>query len=191
VVAALWPLRCAGLVSYNSYNIFDHTRALQPDTPENERRLWYQYYFHSERGREGLRRNRRSLTRLLWETWSPSWRFDAATFDRSADAFDNPDFVDVVIHSYRHRSNLVPGDPAYADIEKRLVMQPPITVPTITFDGADDGVRSPAPASAHASRFTGARDHRIVEGAGHNFPQERPDVVAQAVLQLARAGVDR
>lgn len=186
VVAALWPQRCAGLVSYNGYNIFDHAHALEPDTPENEQKLWYQYYFHSERGREGLRRNRRGLARLLWATWSPSWRFDDATFDRTATAFDNPDFVDVVIHSYRHRYNLVPGDPAYAAIERQLATQPPITVPTITLDGADDGVRSPAPAAAQAVRFTGTREHRIVAGAGHNLPQEKPAVFAAAVLELAR-----
>ena len=186
VVAALWPQRCAGLVSYNNYNIFDHARALEPDTPENERKLWYQYYFHSERGREGLRRNRRGVARLLWETWSPTWQFDDATFDRTASAFDNPDFVDVVIHSYRHRFNLVPGDPAYAGIERQLALQPPITVPTITFDGADDGVRPPSPASAHAHRFTGAREHHVVPGAGHNLPQEKPAVFAQAILELMR-----
>jgi pimeloyl-ACP methyl ester carboxylesterase len=186
VVAALWPGRCAGLVSYNNYNIFDHARALEPDTPANEQKLWYQYYFQSERGREGLRRNRRAVARLLWETWSPTWAFDDATFERTAPAFDNPDFVDVVIHSYRHRFNLVPGDPAYAAIERQLATQPAITVPTITFDGADDGVRSPAPASAHAARFTGPREHRVVPGAGHNFPQEKPALFAQAVLELVR-----
>ena len=131
--------------------------------------------------------NRRALTKLLWETWSPTWRFDAATFDRSAPAFDNEDFVDVVIHSYRHRYNLVPGDPAYAAIERRLAQQPAITVPAITFDGADDGVRSPAAASAHAHRFAGAREHHVVPGAGHNLPQEKPQLFADAVLELVRA----
>jgi pimeloyl-ACP methyl ester carboxylesterase len=187
VVAALWPGRCAGLVSYNNYNIFDHGRALEPDTPENERSLWYQYYFHSERGRAGLAHNRRGIARLLWQTWSPTWAFDDATFDRSAAAFDNPDFVDVVIHSYRHRFNLVAGDPAYAEIERRLAALPPITVPTITFDGADDGVRPPSAASVHAARFTGPREHHIVPGAGHNLPQEKPELFAQAVLRLVRA----
>src|SRR4051812_45821862 len=191
VVAALWPQRCAGLVSYNNYNIFDLARALEPDTPDDERKLWYQYYFHSERGREGLRRNRRDLARLLWQTWSPTWRFDDATFDRTAAAFDNPDFVDVVVHSYRHRFNLVPGDPAYAGIERQLAMQPPITVPTITFDGADDGVRPPSPASAHARRFTGPREHHVVPGAGHNLPQEKPALFAKAVLELVHRARDR
>jgi len=187
VVAALWPGRCAGLVSYNSYNIQDIARGMEPDTPANEHRLWYQYYFHSERGRAGLAKDRRSIARLLWRLWSPSWAFDDATFDRSAAAFDHPDFVDVVIHSYRHRFGLVSGDPAYADIEKRLAAQPAITVPCITFDGVDDGVREPADAAAHARRFSGPRSHRIVPGAGHNLPQEKPRLFADAVLELVKA----
>jgi pimeloyl-ACP methyl ester carboxylesterase len=187
VVAALWPQRCRGLVSLNSYNIFDHAHAMEPDTPENERRLWYQYYFHSERGREGLRRDRRGIARLLWRTWSPSWDFDDATFERSAAAFENPDFVDVVIHSYRHRHGLVDGDPAYAAIERSLAAQPSVTVAAITFDGTDDGVRPPSPASAHAHRFTGGREHRVLPKAGHNLPQEAPAAFTDAVLQLVRA----
>ena len=184
VVAALWPERCAGLVSFNSYNIQNIAKGMEPDTAENEHRLWYQYYFHSERGRAGLAKDRRGVTRLLWKLWSPTWRFDEATFERSAAAFDHPDFVDVVIQSYRHRFGLVTGDPAYAYIENRLAVQPAITVPTITFDGADDGVRGPADASAHAARFTGPRSHRVVPGVGHNMPQEVPRVFADAVLEL-------
>ena len=187
VVAALWPERCAGLVSFNSYNIQNIAKAMEPDTPANEHSLWYQYYFHSERGRVGLAKDRRALTRLLWKLWSPTWAFDDATFERSAAAFDNPDFVEVVIQSYRHRFDLVPGDPAYAEIERRLAAQPAITVPTITFDGADDGVRPPAPAAAHAHRFTGPRSHRVVPGVGHNMPQEVPRVFADAVLELVPA----
>ncbi|SFN37175.1 alpha/beta fold hydrolase [Variovorax sp. OV329] len=184
VVAAMWPQRCAGLVSYNSYNIQNIARAMEPDTPENERRLWYQYYFHSERGRAALEKDRRAVARLLWQLWSTSWRFDEATFQRSAAAFDHPDFVEVVIHSYRHRFGLVPGDPAYAEIEACLVRQPTIGVPTITFDGEDDGVRLPADASQHAAKFTGPRSHRIVPGAGHNLPQEKPQLFADAVMEL-------
>jgi pimeloyl-ACP methyl ester carboxylesterase len=184
VVAALWPQRCAGLVSFNSYNIQDIAQAMVPDTPHNEHSLWYQYYFHSERGRAGLAKDRRGLTRLLWKLWSPTWKFDSATFERSAAAFENPDFVDVVIHSYRHRYGLVPGDPAYAQIEARLAAQPVITVPTITFDGMADGVRPPAQASAHAHRFSGPRSHRLVPGVGHNMPQEVPRLFADAVLEL-------
>lgn len=185
VVAALWPQRCAGLVSYNSYNIHDIARAMEPDTPRNEQSLWYQYYFHNERGRAGLARDRRALARLLWELWSPSWKFDDATFERSAAAFDNPDFVAVAIHSYRQRYGLEAGDPAYATLQEQLAAQPMITVPTITFDGADDGVRPPAAAQAHAHRFS-HRDHRILPGVGHNMPQEVPQAFADAVLALVR-----
>jgi pimeloyl-ACP methyl ester carboxylesterase len=184
VVAALWPQRCAGLVSYNGYNIQDIARAMEPDAPDNERSLWYQYYFLTERGRAGLAKDRRALCRLLWRTWSPSWAFDDATFERSAVAFDNPDFVDVVIHSYRHRFGLVAGDPAYADLERRLAAQPAIAVTSITFDGTDDGVRPPAPAERHARRFTGPRRHEIVAGVGHDMPQEVPGTFADAVLEL-------
>lgn len=184
VVAALWPQRCAGLVSFNSYNIQDIARAMVPDTAENEHRLWYQYYFHSERGRAGLAADRRGVCRLLWTLWSPTWAFDDATFERTAAAFDHPDFVEVVIQSYRHRFGLVPGDPAYADIERRLAALPAINVPSITFDGIDDGVRPPADAAAHAQRFTGPRSHRWVPGVGHNMPQQVPQVFADAVLEM-------
>jgi pimeloyl-ACP methyl ester carboxylesterase len=184
VVAALWPERCAGLLSFNSYNIQDIAHAMRADLPENEYRLWYQYYFHSERGRDGLAKDRRAVCRLLWRLWSPTWQFDDATFERSAVAFDNPDFVDVVIHSYRHRFGLVAGDPAVAEIERRLARQLPIRVPTISFDGADDGVRPPVEAAQHASRFTGPRSHRLVQGVGHNMPQEAPRVFADAVIEL-------
>ncbi len=184
VVAALWPERCSGLLSFNSYNIQNIARAMIPDTPANEHSLWYQYYFHSERGRAGLAKDRRGVCNLLWKLWSPTWEFDEATFERSAASFDNPDFVDVVIQSYRHRFGLEPGDPAYAEIERRLSLQPAITVPTITFDGADDGVRPPAPAAQHGQFFTGPRSHRLVPGVGHNMPQEVPKVFADAVMEL-------
>ena len=184
VVAALWPQRCAGLVSLNSYNIQNIAAAMTPDSAENEHSLWYQYYFHSERGRAGLAKDRRAFCRLLWKLWSPTWRFDDATFERTAGAFDNPDFVDVVIHSYRHRFDLVAGDPALLAIEKRLAAQPVIAVPSITFDGTDDGVRPPAPAAQHAHCFTAQRAHRLISGAGHNLPQEMPQLFADAVLEL-------
>ena len=184
VVAALWPERCVGLVSFNSYNIQNIARSMVPESPQSEHMLWYQYYFHSERGRAGLEKDRRALTRLLWTQWSPTWRFSQEAFERSAAAFDNPDFVAVVIQSYRHRFALAEGDPAYSKIEARLAAQPPITVPTITFDGADDGVRKPAPADASAHNFTGPRSHRVVPGVGHNMPQEVPEIFAAAVLEL-------
>ena len=180
IVAALWPERVEALVSGNSYNIQNIARAMEPARPRDEAALWYQYYFHSERGRRGLEKDRRGICRLLWEMWSPKWRFDEATFARSALAFDNPDFVDVVIHSYRHRYGLVPGDPAYAAIEEKLAAQPPISVPTISIDGDADGVNSGT--AHHAVRFTGPHGHRIFHAAGHNLPQERPVEWARAIL---------
>lgn len=189
IVAALWPDRAQGLISYNSYNIHNIAKSIEPDTPENEHCLWYQYYFHSERGRAGLAKGRRALCRLLWHLWSPTWKFDEATFDRTAKAFDNPDFVDVVIHSYRHRFGLVAGDPALDEIERRLAAQPTIAVPTVTLDGAADGVR-PGGTAAQASHFSGRHEHRVIENAGHNLPQEVPRAFAEAILtvKMWRAG---
>ena len=184
VVAALWPERVLALVSANSYNIQDIARAIEPASAAEEAAFWYQYYFHSERGRRGLTKNRREITRLLWRMWSPTWAFDDATFDRTAGAFDNPDFVEVVIHSYRHRYGLAPGDPRYAAIEAALAAQPPIAVPAITIDGDADGVNPGA--AHHAKKFAGPHQHRIFEGAGHNLPQERPEEWARAVID-ARA----
>jgi pimeloyl-ACP methyl ester carboxylesterase len=184
IVSALWPDRVAALVSGNSYNIQDIARAMEPAPPAEEASYWYQYYFHSERGRRGLIKDRRAIARQLWRMWSPNWDFDDATFAQSADAFDNPDFVDVVIHSYRHRFGLVAGDPSVADIEVRLSQQPPISVATITIDGDDDGVNSGT--SHHARKFNGPHQHRIFARAGHNLPQEKPADWAQAVLD-ARA----
>ena len=184
VVAALWPERVLALVSANSYNIQDIARAIEPASAAEEAAFWYQYYFHSERGRRGLTKDRRGIARLLWRMWSPTWAFDDATFDRTAGAFDNPDFVEVVIHSYRHRYGLAPGDPRYAAIEAALAAQPPIAVPAITIDGDADGVN---PGTAHhAKKFAGPHQHRIFKGAGHNLPQERPEEWARAVID-ARA----
>lgn len=188
VVAALWPERARGLVSCGTgYNIQDIANAATPAAPEQERRFWYQYYFHSERGRAGLAANRRALTRLLWELWSPSWSFDEETFNRSASAFDNPDFVDVVIHSYRHRYGLVPGDPALDSLEEKLASQPDISVPTIVLEGADDNVDPWEERDHHAAHFTGRYERRALPHTGHNPPQEAPDTFAQAVLDLAEA----
>ncbi|MGK9167865.1 alpha/beta hydrolase [Inquilinus limosus] len=185
IVAALWPERARGLVSGNGYNIQDIPRSGEPADPETEHRFWYQYYFHGERGRRGLEQDRRELCRLLWRLWSPQWRFDDATYERSAAAFDNPDFVDIVIHSYRHRYRLAEGDPAVAEIERRLEAQPPITVPTITLDGDVDGVDPPGAADHLANRFTGRHEHRVVgPGIGHNLPQEAPEAFAEAMLTV-------
>ena len=184
VVAALRPERVIALVSGNSYNIQNIAKALEPASPSEEVALWYQYYFHSERGRRGLDKDRRGIARLLWRMWSPTWPFDDATFERIVTAFDNPDFVDVVIHSYRHRFGLVAGDPAYASIETALAAQPPITVPSITIDGDTDGV-NPGTAN-HAKKFAGPHEHRIFKGAGHNLPQERPKEWARAVIDARK-----
>ena len=183
IAAALWPNRVRGLVSVNGYNLQDIARSGMPAEPNQEYRLWYQYYFHGERGRAGLAAHRREFCRLLWRLWSPRWAFSDSEFDRSAAAFDNPDFVDVVIHSYRHRFALVDGDPAYEDIERLLAAQPPIAVPTVTLDGDADGV-SPG-GVPKPGRFTGRHEHRVVAGGiGHDLPQEAPRAFAQAVLDV-------
>lgn len=182
IVAALWPERARCLVSLNSYNIQDIARSGEPQSPEAELRYWYQYYFHGERGRRGLERNRHALCKLIWRLWSPRWAFDDATYDRTALSFDNPDFVEVVIHSYRHRFALTPGDPALLDIERRLQAQPPITVPAVTLDGGADGVEPIGGTAGHAPHFTGRHEHRVVPDAGHNLPQEAPHAFADAIL---------
>ncbi len=185
VVAALWPDRARGLVSCGvGYNIQNIPAAGQPVAPEAEHRLWYQYYLHGERGRAGLAANREAFCGLLWRLWSPTWRVDAATFAATARSFDNPDFVDVVVHSYRHRFGLVPGDPALAEIEARLAAQPEIAVPSIVLLGADDGVGPPPETDTDARHFTGPYRRAIVAGIGHNFPQEAPEAFAAAVRAL-------
>jgi pimeloyl-ACP methyl ester carboxylesterase len=186
VVSALWPERVAGLVSCGGYTIQDIPNADKPADPEQEARFWYQYYFHTERGRSGLTQRRAELCRLLWKMWSPNWAFDAATFDRTAKAFDNEDFVDVVIHSYRHRTGNAAGDPRYASIEARLAAQPRIDVPTIVLHGADDGVTPRRLSEAHEKYFTARYERRVLKDVGHNPPQEAPRVVAEAILQLCR-----
>ena len=188
VVSALWPERVRGLVSVNGYNLQDIARSGQPAAPDKEVRLWYQYYFHGERGRAGLAANRRDMARLLWRLWSPQWRFSDADFERTAPSFDNPDFVDVVIHSYRHRFALVAGDPALEEIERRLAAQPSIAVPAITLDGDADGVSTGG--APRPGQFSGRHEHRVVAGGvGHNLPQEAPRAFARAVCDVdGRAG---
>jgi len=187
VGAALWPERCTGLVSVGGYLIQDIARAMKPVRVEREVALWYQWYFQIERGRAGLAANRREIAQTLWRQWSPTWQFDDACFERTASAFDNMDFVDISIHSYRHRYGLAAGDPRYADLQARLAALPPITVPTVTLDGDADGVLPATDGRAQAAKFTGPRTHRVVAGAGHNLPQEAPEAFAEAVMELVRA----
>lgn len=187
VGAALWPDRCIGLVSVNGYLIQDIAKAMIPVRPEREVPLWYQYYFQLERGRAGLAANRRDIARILWQQWSPNWQFDDGCFERTAAAYDNPDYVDVVIHSYRHRFGLADGDPRYADIQRRLAALPAVTVPAITLDGDGDGVAAATDGTAQATRFSARRIHRVIPRAGHNLPQEEPEAFAAAVMELVRA----
>ena len=184
IVAALWPERVRGLVTGNGYNIQHIATANLPTTPENEHRYWYQYYFHSERGRAGLDANRRSLCRLLWRLWSPNWKFDDDTYERTSASFDNPDFVDVVIHSYRHRYGLIAGDSSVEHIEVALSRRPRISVPTIAIDGLGDGVIPDGGCGSHSKFFTGPYERRVIERVGHNLPQEAPQDFAQAILDL-------
>jgi pimeloyl-ACP methyl ester carboxylesterase len=187
IVAALWPQRVIGLVTCGGYNMHDVAGSAQPASAEQEHRYWYQYYFHTERGRAGLTENRRGIARLLWTLWSPNWRFDDATFEASAAAFDNPDFVDVVIHSYRVRYGYTAGDPALAAIEAKLAAKPPIAVPTIVLQGEAPGTVPPEASVAHAKHFTGPYQRRTLPRVGHNVPQEAPRETADAVRELAGA----
>ena len=183
IVAALWPERVRGLVTVGGYNIQDIAHSGAPAPAEQEWRFWYQYYFHTPRGEAGLRADRRGVCRLLWRLWSPNWGFDEAIFERSAAAFDNADFVDVVIHSYRHRFGYAAGDPAFAEIERSLAPQPDITVPTVVLHGGADGVAATAE-SEDLGRFVGGVRREVVPGVGHNLPQEAPGVLVRAVLEL-------
>jgi pimeloyl-ACP methyl ester carboxylesterase len=185
IVAAQWPARVRGLVSVCGYNIQDIAGSSAPGTPEQEHRFWYQYYFHTERGRAGLAANRGPLCRLLWRLWSPNWAFDDETFARTAASFDNPDFVDVVIASYRHRFGYAPGDPAFEPIERQLAEKPRIATPTIVLHGAADGVQPAAQSETHARFFAGPYQRRVIPLAGHNLPQEDPQAVVDAILDLS------
>jgi pimeloyl-ACP methyl ester carboxylesterase len=186
IVSALRPERAIGLVSGNSYNVQNIPTAMKPASPAQEHRLWYQYYFHSERGRVGLTANRREFCRLLWTLWSPPWAFDEATFARTAASFDNPDFIDVTIQSYRHRYGYAEGDPALEPIERQLAAQPKIAAPTIALQGDADGVHPPESSEHHAANFTGPYQRRLLPGVGHNPPREAPQAVADAILELIR-----
>lgn len=185
VVSALWPDRVIGLVTGGGYNIHDIVASARPEPPDAEHRYWYQYYFHSDRGRAGLTANRTEMAELLWRLWSPEWSFDADLFQKSARAFENPDFVDVVIHSYRVRYGYVANDPHYAVMEAALAKQPLITVPAINLEGGADGVRPTRATDGAAKHFTGPYQRRVLPRVGHNPPMEAPEAFAAAVAELA------
>jgi pimeloyl-ACP methyl ester carboxylesterase len=187
VVAALWPERARCLVSCTGYNIQDIAASGEPAAAAQEHRHWYQYYFHTERGRAGLTANRHEFCKLLWQLWSPNWKFDDATYERTAVSFDNPDFVDIVIHSYRHRYGYAPGDPDLEWVEQRLAATPAISVPTIALYGGGDGVSGRPNPQTQPRFFSGSIEHRVIPEIGHDTPQEAPAAVAAAVLDLVSA----
>ena len=184
IIAALWPERCKGLVGVSGYLIGTPQSNRKPLPPRAELEWWYQFYFATERGRAGYDEYRHDFAKLIWQTASPKWRFDDATFDRSAASFDNPDHVAIVIHNYRWRIGVAPGESQYDDLEKRLAQAPVITVPTITLEGDANGAPYPDPAS-YRNKFSGKYVHRTIAGGiGHNLPQEAPRAFAQAVIDV-------
>ncbi|MDH2414423.1 alpha/beta hydrolase [Nocardioides sp. CER19] len=184
VAAALHPDRVSGLVTVNGYLIQDVAAAARPLPPQLEAGFWYFFYFLTERGRAGLAADPRGVAEVIWRRNSPAWHFDAATLDRTAAAFANPDYVDVVLHSYRHRLGQAPGDPAYDDLERALAERPVISVPTVTLEGEADGNFPVTEGLPDADRFTGPRLHRRVPRAGHNLPQEAPEAFVRAVTDV-------
>lgn len=186
ILAALWPERCKSLVSVSGYLIGSQQVGSTPLPPKAELQWWYQYYFATDRGRAGYGKYTQDFARLIWQLASPRWRFDEATFQRSAASFDNPDHVDVVIHNYRWRLGLAESEPQFDGYEQRLAQAPVITVPTITLEGDANGAPHPEPA-AYAGKFSGKYEHRLITGGiGHNLPQEAPEAFAQAVLDVGK-----
>ncbi len=184
IAAILAPSRVRALVTIGGYNVQDTLAPPRPARAEDERAYWYQWYFNTERGRVGLEQNRREICRLLWRDWSPGYRFDDATFERTAAAFDNPDFVPVVIHSYRHRHRNAPGDPRFDAVERRLAERPRIGVPSVILHGRDDGVDRVERSERHLSQFPAGTERRVVPDAGHFLPREQPGAVVDALLTL-------
>ena len=186
IIAALWPERCKAMVSVSGYLIGSQEVNRKPLSPQAELAWWYQFYFATERGYEGYKQNRKEFARLIWKLASPKWNFDDATFDRSAEALENPDHVDISIHNYRWRLSLAEGEAQYDDLEKRLAQFPTIAVPTITLEGDANGAPHPDPA-AYAKRFSGRYEHRLIAGGiGHNLPQEAPLAFAEAIVAVDR-----
>ncbi|PWT83716.1 MAG: alpha/beta hydrolase [Blastocatellia bacterium] len=186
IMAVLWPRRCTGIVSVSGYLIGSQASGKAPLPPAAEFEWWYQYYFATERGRAGYDKYRHEFARLIWQLASPRWKFDDATFNRSAAALDNPDHVAIVVHNYRWRLGLSEGEKAYGAFEEQLAAGPAVTVPAITLEGDANGAPHPEP-SSYASRFSGQYKHRTLTGGiGHNLPQEAPAEFAQAVIDVER-----
>ncbi|MDX6744199.1 alpha/beta hydrolase [Actinocorallia sp. A-T 12471] len=185
IVAALWPERVKALVSTSGYLITNRAAQKEPLNPSAEHVWWYQYYFATPRGEKGLTRNRHDFGELVWRLASPTWDFDAATYDRTARAFENPDWVPIVIHNYRWRLSLAEGEPRYDDLEIKLAASPTITVPTIAVDAALDPFGAGGSDAAYRAKFTGPYEHRVLKDVGHNVPQEAPEQFARAVLDAA------
>ena len=184
IVSVLWPQRVQAMVSVSGYLIGSQEAGKPPLPPKAELAWWYQFYFATERGRLGYDKYRKEFSKLIWQLASPQWKFDDATFARSAASFDNPDHVAVVIHNYRWRLGIAEGEPQYAEFERHLAAFPVITVPTITMEGDANGAPHPEPAS-YRNKFTGKYSHRLIRGGvGHNLPQEAPREFAQAVLDV-------
>jgi pimeloyl-ACP methyl ester carboxylesterase len=182
IVAALWPERVKALVSVSGYLIVDPVANQRPLSPQAEHGWWYQYYFATQRGVDGYRENTHDFNKLIWQEASPLWKFDDATYDRTANAFANPDHVDIVIHNYRWRLQLAPGEPQYDDLDRKLATSPPIGVPTITIGSDFDGPNKNG--AAYRKMFTGAYAHRVFDGIGHNVPQEAPQQFADAIVAV-------
>lgn len=187
LVSALWPDLVGGLVTVGGYNVQDIAASGTPAPPVKEKGLWYQFYLHGERGRAGLATHRGDFARVLWRDWSPTWRFTDEELAATASSFDNPDFVEVVVHSYRHRYGLVAGDPAYDATEKAIAEQPTIEVPTVVLDPTHDGIADPRTTDQHREHFGRLVNHELV-ATGHNPPQEDPDTFAAAVLRVHAEG---
>jgi pimeloyl-ACP methyl ester carboxylesterase len=185
IIAALWPERCKAMVSVSGYLIGNQASGKAPLPPAAELQWWYQFYFATDRGRDGYDKYRHDFSKLIWKLASPKWNFDDATFDRSAAAFDNPDHVAIAIHNYRWRLGLAQGEAKYDDLEKKLADAPVIAVPTITMEGDANGAPHPDP-KTYAKKFSGKYEHRnITGGIGHNLPQEAPQAFAQAIVDAA------
>jgi pimeloyl-ACP methyl ester carboxylesterase len=185
-VAALWPAKVAGLVSIGGYNVEDIAIDRKPASARQEHKGWYQWYFQTERGKAGLEQNRREICRLLWELWSPNWKFTDTLFEETVRSFDNPDFVEIVIHSYRHRYGAAAGDPSLKAVEQQLIGQPRITVPTIVLHGECDGVHPPGLSEGQEKLFSAHYERRVIPLAGHLFPREAPEAVIGAIRELTR-----